>query len=329
MATRSRQMRCAARPEVRYDLSVLNRSALAAVSTIVAHDDCSDGLASALLLHDALPRAEVRFVQYATDGHRHLTARPGILFCDVSPPRERAAEFVELGSIVLDHHRTTRDVVAAFGEQGVFGDEEREPGVSGAVLAFRHVWLPLRGGDGLRPFAERFAELAGVRDTWQTASLLWREACLQHHTLSSVPNEEWLRLSLAEIAEQWASRFSWLGAVVLEKQEEQARRALAGAHRFRTRAGSRVIVFNGLALVSDAAEMARGEAEVIIGFGLEMAGGVPLMRVSIRSNADIDVAAIARGFGGGGHLHAAGFAVALAPEDAHPFVLIERLLDRV
>jgi oligoribonuclease NrnB/cAMP/cGMP phosphodiesterase (DHH superfamily) len=300
---------------------------LASVHTIVVHDDCSDGLASALLLHNALPRADVRFVQYATDGHRRLAAQPGILFCDLSPPRERAKEFRDSGAIVLDHHRSTRDVVADFGERGVFGDEESEPGVSGAVLAFRHVWLSLRKGDRLQPFAARFAELAGVRDTWQTGSAHWLEACVQHQALSSVPSDDWLKLSLSEIAEQWESRFSWLGRVVLGKQEEQIRRALAGAHRFRTRTGLRVIAFNGLPLVSDAAEMARDDADIVIGFLLEIGAEAPRMRVSVRSNGRVDASALAARFGGGGHLRAAGFTVGLTPAEPHPFVLLERLLD--
>ncbi len=299
--------------------------ALAAARTIVVHDQCSDGLASAILLHDALPSAAVRFVQYATEAHRALPAEPGMLFCDFSPPRERVREFVDAGAIVLDHHASARDVVAAFGDRGVFADEEREPGVSGAVLALRHVWVPLRGGDPLRPFAERFAALVGVRDTWHKASPLWAEARLLHVALSSVPRDAWLAMGLAGAAADW-SRLTWLGETLAARDDDAVRQALAHAHRFITPGGLRVIAFDGLALTSDAAEAARPRADLIIGFAVEVEAGLQILRTSLRSNERLDVAALARRFGGGGHRRAAGFAVALAADDPHPFALLERLL---
>ena len=108
---------------------------LKAVKTIVAHEKCPDGIAAALILKDVLPEARVIFCQYSTPEHETLAAEPGMLFADFSPPKARVQEFVDKGAVVLDHHKTAKDIVAAFGDNGVFGDEIAEPGVSGAVLA--------------------------------------------------------------------------------------------------------------------------------------------------------------------------------------------------
>ncbi len=113
---------------------------LSAVRRVIVHANCADGMASAMILHDALPDAEVVFLQHGTAEFLSLPATTGMLFCDISPPADRVAEFVGVGAIVLDHHKTVRDVVEAFGDCGVFADETKEPGVSGALLAYREVW---------------------------------------------------------------------------------------------------------------------------------------------------------------------------------------------
>lgn len=118
-------------------------SKLQAVKTIVTHDNCADGLASAMILRDVLPKAQLLFLQYNSPDHLNLEATEGMLFCDFSPPAGRVEEFTKAGAVVLDHHKGAKDIVAAFGEFGVFADEKDDPGVSGAVLAFREVWLPL------------------------------------------------------------------------------------------------------------------------------------------------------------------------------------------
>lgn len=143
---------------------MIDNDTLDSIKTIVVHDNCPDGLASAILLHDVLYDAEIKFVQYGTDAYKALTPAPGVLYCDFSPPirtkkvvadgaetyvideedRAKLQEFVAAGTLVLDHHKTAKPIVEAFGDNGRFGDEVSEPGVCGALLAYRHVWLPLR-----------------------------------------------------------------------------------------------------------------------------------------------------------------------------------------
>ena len=145
---------------------------------------CPDGLASALIVRDALPLIEVRFLVHGTRELEELVPEPGMLFCDIVPPAARAAEFVAAGAIVLDHHVAARSVVEMFGELGVYADACSEPGVSGAVLAFREIWLPVKNAEvahlrrgvpwqdilqaqhlDARNRISRFAMLTGIRDT--------------------------------------------------------------------------------------------------------------------------------------------------------------------
>src|ERR1700754_3177520 len=104
----------------------LSLEKLQAVKTIVTHDRCADGVMSSIILKDVLPEAEVKFLQYGVE-QEELEAAPNMLFCDFSPHPKRVTDFVAAGALVLDHHKTARDVVSAFGADGVFGDEVADP----------------------------------------------------------------------------------------------------------------------------------------------------------------------------------------------------------
>lgn len=125
----------------------INAEKLQTIRTIVTHENCSDGLASAMILKSVLPGAQVVFLSYNSAAHKELSAIPGMIFCDFSPYVERVQEFIDAGAIVLDHHKYQKDVVEAFGPNGVFADETSNPGVAGALLAYREVWLPLVKSD--------------------------------------------------------------------------------------------------------------------------------------------------------------------------------------
>lgn len=165
---------------------MIDLARLRSVRIVVTHDNCPDGMASAILVADALRPygAEFVFAQYGTQKYLELPAKTGMLFVDIAPPEHRASQFLECGAIVLDHHKSARPVVERFVDVGLgaFADEERDIGVSGALLAYRHVWKPLRDRDvddhaAYRPgHAHAFAALAGVRDTWQRDDVRWNQA---------------------------------------------------------------------------------------------------------------------------------------------------------
>jgi hypothetical protein len=316
---------------------------LAAVKTIVIHGPtCPDGIASYILARDVLPNAEVKFVQYNTDEYLKLPATPGMLFIDVAPPEERVQEFVTVGALVLDHHKTRKACVEALGANGVFGDEVTEPGVCGAVLAYRHVWRPLqmKRTEGVYPAPEidkvifedvaasDFATLAGIYDTWQTQSPRWKEAVIQAEMLRFYPIEHWFTLynPFHEVNKSvWEGRRQ-IAALLVEKNAKATQNVLGKAWRFFSFKRTRVIVFEGTKFSNDAAEMLGNTVDIVIGFGFLIEDGAQKMFLATRSHTGYDVSAFAKAYGGGGHTAAAGCNVRIehAP---NPYDLVEKMVN--
>lgn len=310
---------------------MLDLKKLNAVTTIITHRNasipCPDGVASALILRSALSGLEIRFLTHDAE-LLHLPATPGMLFCDIAPPAHRVAEFLDAGALVLDHHRTARGVVESFGKDGVFADEKEKPGVSGAWLAFQEVWLPLRGQLRERPEVEKVARLAGIRDTWQRASIEWREACEQAEALTFWPWSAW---PIDFVGNSYATMRLWdIGPVLLEKKEARTRELRASGIRMNTtEKGTRVLIVPTTE-TSDVAELEGTESDIVVGFryGKTDRRELPLLIVSTRSHAGFDCASLSRAYGGGGHTKAAGFSVELDEDAVQPFEMIMNLLER-
>ena len=302
---------------------------LKAVTTIVVHDNCADGTGSALLLKSALPDAEVVFVQHGTDAYKNLPAQPGMLFCDISPPAERLQEFVRAGAVVLDHHKTARATVAAFGPDGIFADEGEEPGVSGTVLAYRHVWQPLMGKASpaeVSTWVENFATLTGIRDTWQNKHPRWIEACQQAHLMHFMPNTEWLKYPLSHLVSIWETRFAWVAPILDHKHARSVQKSVKRAGRYKTKKGTHLLVMASTSHTSDAAELLGSEVDVIVGFGFDVEDGVEKLILSTRSHTSFNCSDFAKMFGGGGHTKAAGVSVPVYPDES-PYRTILRMID--
>lgn len=326
------------------------------VKVLVTHANCPDGVASAILVKDAFPDAKVLFMSYQSPELAALKPEPGMLFCDFTPPRERAREFAEAGVHCLDHHKSAREVVDLFGERGAFADEQAEPGVCGAALAFRHVWTPVSArvspkslniaprmnlfelvGGSTHMRAKDFAELAGIRDTWQRGSPRFLEASEQAEMLRFFPWEDWasefpIGGSIFDplLDSFWGTRKRF-GNLLVRKHMDAVKRALEKAHRHTTKSGRRVVAFEGTHLTSDAAELLDKEVDLVVGFGFEGAPE-PRMKFSLRSHTTFDCAALAKDYGGGGHTRAAGFDVPIGKQGSgrywsEPFTAVENLLD--
>lgn len=289
---------------------------------LVTHDDCADGLASAMIVADACPGIEVVFAQHNTPSLTELEPRPRMLFCDIAPPRERAHLFVEAGATVLDHHRHARDIVELFGERGVFADEELEPGVSGALLAYREVWRPMRAKnlharvDAWHPERAKeihfFAQLVAIRDTWQRESAQWVNACALHSLLMAIPRDYWV----GHLYRVFDSDMEELGGILYKNRLAQVDKLIRdGAFKLLDEDGGsrrRWALFpDSNHLVSDVAEKLRELriADVVCGWWQTMNDGELSTVLSLRSNGSLDVGALAKRFGGGGHTRAAGCAV--------------------
>lgn len=301
---------------------------LLAVRTIVAHKNaevpCPDGVASALILRDALPDAEVRFASHVDLEKADLPAS-GVLFCDVSPPARRAPELAAQGAILLDHHATARDAVAAFGPFGVYADATAEPGVSGAMLAYREVWAPIHGSGRA---IEMFAHLVGVRDTWQKESHDFRHACEQAAALAFWPWSMWPVEPFDDgdrLNPLMLSRLD-IGPVLFQQKLERADALARDGYRFATRAGRFLVVSS--VETSDAAESQWAlDVDAVIGFAYGVRDFSPHMQLSLRSRTGYDVGAFCKRHGGGGHKAAAGCHVQIAPDAANPYEFIRSLVE--
>ena len=353
---------------------------LKAVKTVFVHDHCSDGLMSALILKDAYSanglNPEIRFLQYLTEETKTLEPGPGMLFCDFSPhirtvkdssgafqvdevDRSLLQSWVDSGTIVLDHHKSAKAIVQAFGENGVYGDEEKQPGVSGAPLAFLEVWCPLRGvqdyeiqhtlSNGLfepgptllndATVAFHLARLVGIRDTWQNKNPLWRNAQILHEVLNFYPDMDWLgKDQLFDYHNRgfWAERFK-MGDLLLTKHEKGIKKCIEKAWRFTTVKGTRVVIFEGVRSASDAAEAIDTDADLVIAFNYEVEtfkDGTRSKKIifTTRSHTTFNCMDFAKENGGGGHTKAAGFSKNFdsntpAPYSLNPYALAEVLVE--
>jgi oligoribonuclease NrnB/cAMP/cGMP phosphodiesterase (DHH superfamily) len=294
---------------------------LEGISKIVTHANCSDGTMSAAIIRQALPRVEVVEMNYNTPQLAALKPDAGLLFCDFSPPPDRAEEFLAAGTRVLDHHKGAQSVVQHFVDAGLgaFGDETKDPGVSGAVLAYEHVYVPIMGTDSA---LGQFARLVGIRDTWQKNSQLWDMACQASAGLRAFPFDYWMvnRPILNDTIRV-------LGKATIDGRTRQVKEAMTQLETFEA-GGLRFAVFSDpKSLTSDLAELVRQEniADVLVGFFfIRDKADDPLKLVfSCRSNDRFDVSALCKANGGGGHTRAAGFSVVVNPwKMDSPYILL-------
>ncbi len=281
------------------------------VSHSNSHSNCADGVAAAMIAHSAWPEATVRMLKYGPD-RDNLQAEEGMLFVDITPPESRVYEFVDKGAIVLDHHAKQRGIVEKFRDRGIFADEKLEGGVSGAVLAWRHVLKPAMDRDNppltekQAMLVENFAYLVGVRDTWQKDSDDWERSGIMRETLVFYPIEHWLSAPVP-----FPTREEYeVGRVIYEKDKKTIVEMSKQALRFRTDDGCDVgIMPCEDRMTSNLAEYMRGEGvNTLATFRYSSNGDKITLHVSMRST-EIDVSAVAGRNGGGGHANAAGFEI--------------------
>jgi nanoRNase/pAp phosphatase (c-di-AMP/oligoRNAs hydrolase) len=292
---------------------------LLAVQTIVVHGNCPDGLASAVILDDVLPRREIIF---ATHKVTPLEAKPNMLFCDFCPPEEQAEAFRQVGAIVLDHHKGyqgKQEAITRSFEHHAFGDEKEDPGVSGAVLAYKHVWWPLfRKQESPSLYdpqtVAKFARLAGIRDTWLQTHEDWQTSCIQAEMLMFYPLHYWIDpqdppYMLRPVAASMLEARMKMAGMVFQKKLDGSKQLAEKALYFTSKKGVKVAML-ATRQVSDAAEQ-----------------GQPKMLLSTRARNGYNCAAFCQFFGGGGHTSAAGCLVNLADSDLNPYAKIQSMME--
>lgn len=282
------------------------------VQLIISHRGCPDGIASAMILAYAFPKAHVRFVNYGEREHDELETIPGMLFCDMTPPQSRAQEFVDVDAVCLDHHKHARNIVEAFGDNGVF-DESK----CGAELAWdfcNALKLPERQWFNTSVKSFGFARLAGIRDLWKRDDPQWKAACVQAEALRF-----WgVGLACSPPLPYLTDSQLWAGERLLDQAEERVAEVLE-KHQFEVAiiGGLRVAYFPAAGdKVSDICHgiLEAGHADVALAY-FDVHDGTRIKTVrSLRCRDGIDVGAWAKACGGGGHPKAAGFTLPAAEE---------------
>lgn len=308
------------------------------VTNIYVHGKCPDGLASAMILKDAFKMLgmtpQIEFIVHGTPEHKNAGIESVCpLFCDIAPS-EYARQYVSSrGGIVLDHHKGTEELVKTFGELGVFADEKLEPGVSGAVLAFKHVFSPifdftfdnkLIQETSIHKFnlTRNFAMCIGARDTWNTTSPNFQRGQYITKMLMSKSTASWLS-DVHDHSPYCTESEIEIGKALFESHEESIRQAVQQLVRFGFSRGDddcMLYVFQeqatGFRLCSDVAEAISTQMPTIgvaAGFSyvIDKPGDSPHLLFSLRGLGGFDVGTFAKSFGGGGHTAAAGFSVSL------------------
>lgn len=297
------------------------------IKTVISHgNNCPDGVSSAMIVADAYRNrgvtVDIQVVDHQSEKKATLEAKPGMLFVDFSPPEERVQEFIAAGALCLDHHKKGSSV-QAFVEAGlgVFGDEDKDPGVCGAVLAYEHIWKPLRGDTASQ--AEQFnvedmARLSGIRDTWQKKSPDWQEACELAEALRFWPLETLLK----------AEPYSWkdytnLGELLWSKKLKTVAKVAEHVYRWTSPKGTRAAFFQGVRLSSDVAEAIGHDTDLIVAYDIAHEDGQLKLICSSRSRGSYDCGSLALAHGGGGHTRAAGFNLPMTIDSPNPYRMLQ------
>jgi hypothetical protein len=301
------------------------------VTTVYTHSHCPDGLASAMILKDAFsmlgmsPRIE--FLTHGTPEHKNAGIEDGCpIFCDIAPS-DYARQYVAAhGGLVLDHHVGAKALVESFGENGVYADADKEPGVSGAVLAWREVWQPVNREIGNHDFlmgavpiaVQAFAAHIGARDTWQPSWPSFQRGQWTSKALMSKPASYWLDQHPPYLLDHEVLA----GQALFEAHEDAVKQAVEQCVHYDVPDGDRLVelyVFQeqacGFRLCSDTAEALRPNHStetaraIVAGFAyvVDKPGGKPRLIYSLRGLGGFDVCTFAKANGGGGHKAAAGF----------------------
>lgn len=295
------------------------------ITTFVTHANCADGIASALIARDAIPGLKVLFVNHNTRELDELKPEPGMVFCDMTPPRARAHEFVDAGVWVLDHHEAQKDIVAMFGERGIYCDAQ---GVSGATLALWHIWeprLPLSTSHLRIATFVSFASLIGIRDCWLRDHQDFERATALGPVLKLWPFDDKASFSSWQERLEAAEKMG-LGETLLANSRARAREKLAEGHRFDVLGKVRVVAFEGeSADASEVADIVRDGVDLVMAWSYRIDQGQMRLDLSLRSKT-FHVGAMGKHFGGGGHSGAGGFSVDVDAYCGTPYLHVARLV---
>lgn len=257
---------------------------------IIYHRDCPDGFCAAFVAKKKYPEAELVGKTYGEPVPYELVTKKDVLVVDFSwRLREENDELASSTRSfrILDHHKTAQ--VTLKGAPYATFDMER----SGAAIT----WDELFGGP--RPWYVNYVQ---DRDLWQWKLPRSREVSAYTMALPHTV-EAWNKLDTLT-AEQAAN----MGAGIVLHIAHYIEKAVAQRSMGFLDGHSVAIVNAQYMNISEVAEVLCTHAEIGAGW-FERGDG--MIQFSLRSRGELDVSAIAKKLGGGGHKNAAGFQLPL------------------
>lgn len=266
----------------------------------IYHANCADGFGAAWAVWRRFGDA-VRFISASYGDVPPEVEGKRILIVDFSYPADelQALASRNIHVTVLDHHKTAEAELSqllAVPSLGIHFDMDK----SGARLAWE--WCCPEHENQPFPLLLAYVE---DRDLWRFRLPQSREASAY---ISCFEKDFAVWSELAETFDLADFRREALttGEIVLAKQRLDIEALLAVATRTTTIAGKRVPIANVPFMWASEAGNILAEGNHFAATYFDAEDGT--RRVSLRSDAHgLDVSEIARSFGGGGHMHAAGF----------------------
>lgn len=276
---------------------------------IIYHSHCNDGFGAAWAAWKALKDTGLVELHAASYGkeppYEKINAGINVHIVDFSYPPHQFLNLCSLAKTVtmLDHHKTAIDAYDSYEDdmpensKVVFMTAK-----SGAMIAWDY-YHPNKQ-------APRLIEHIQDRDLWKFLLPNTKEV---HLNLNTLPKELaiWDELITKTNASGFEFKEFVAGGAAIKRYYEQLIQNILATNK-------RHIIINGIgglscncpgALASDLGhELANESGTFGMTWELLKDGNV---KCSLRSNADFDVSAMAKQFGGGGHKNAAGFVISL------------------
>lgn len=282
-------------------------------TTVIYHAGCYDGFCCAWLFHKVFPDAEFVPAHHGTEPPAVHGRNVYVADFSYKRPAMRTLLSQARKVVVLDHHKTAQEELNGLCDEFVLRPDliANPPGSELPIVRFdmgksgaRLTWDFLFGDehakkyvkpDELRPWLVDYTE---DRDLWRW-QLPWSQdvnVALRSYPMDFAVWDEMAKREPAALAVEGAS---------IRRREDQIVHEHVGHAREIELAGHRVLAVNATVLFSEiAGELAQGRPFGACWFDRQDGK----RQWSLRSRqGGVDVAALARKLGGGGHANAAGF----------------------
>ena len=258
---------------------------------IIYHRDCPDGFCAAFIAKKKYPKAMLLGWTYGEEGSFPDLHGKDVLVVDFSWPRETMIRMHETAEslLVLDHHKTAQKELEGL-DFAVF-DMNR----SGAAITWDTLFP-----DKPRPW---YVDYVQDRDLWT-----WKLPCSKDVSgyIMALPHTigDWAKLDFLDPSDAWKA-----GAAIRLHIDHYIEKVVAQRQHGDLDGLSIAIVCAAYPNISDVGSELCKYAQIGAGW-FERGDG--MMQFSLRSTGELDVSAVAKKYGGGGHKNASGFQLPLA-----------------